>query len=267
MAVFDVLTIHPDVVRGGLLGSVVGRAVRAGAVTIGVHDIRDVTTDRHRTVDDTPYGGGAGMVMKVDVVAAALARVRRPDSLVLLTSPAGRTFTQADARRYASAAHVVVVCGHYEGIDARIEGLVDELVSIGDFVLTGGELAACVIVDASARLLPGVLGNAESADEESFDDDLLEYPHYTRPLSWEGQEVPSVLRSGDHGRVAAWRLGEARARTKALRPDLWARHCARHGIALDADPRDPFPKPPKPPKGPRRRRSTGVGVDEGEPTR
>jgi tRNA (guanine37-N1)-methyltransferase len=263
MAAFDVLTIHPEVVRGGLLGSVVGRAVRAGTIAIGVHDVRDVTADRHRTVDDTPYGGGAGMVMKVDVVAAALARVRRPGSVVLLTSPAGRTFTQADARRYAAAEHVVVVCGHYEGIDARVEALVDELVSIGDFVLTGGELAACVIVDASARLLPGVLGNAESAVVESFDDDLLEYPQFTRPLSWEGREVPAVLRSGDHGRVAAWRLGEARARTKALRPDLWLRHCERHGLSPDSDPRE---------ASPRRRRARGrasgpMDVDGGEPSR
>lgn len=248
MTAFDVLTIHPDVVRGGLLGSVVGRAVRAGTLSIGVHDMREVTTDRHRTVDDTPYGGGAGMVLKVDVVAAALARVRREDSHVLLTSPAGRVYTQADARRLADLPHVVVVCGHYEGIDARVEGLVDELVSLGDFVLTGGELAACAIVDAAARLLPGVLGNDASAAEESFHDDLLEYPQYTRPLAWEGQEVPAVLRSGDHGKVAAWRLGEARARTKSLRPDLWARHCARHGIHPDADPRDPFPKPPRRPR-------------------
>ncbi len=256
MTRFDVLTIHPDVVRGGLLGSVVGRAVREGRLHIGVHDIREVTTDRHRTVDDTPYGGGAGMVLKVDVVAAALARVRQPQSHVVLTSPAGSVFSQAHARRLAALEHVVVVCGHYEGIDARIEALVDEQLSLGDFVLTGGELAACAIVDASARLLPGVLGNEASAVEESFHDDLLEYPQFTRPLAWEGVEVPAVLRSGDHGAVASWRLSEARARTSALRPDLWARHCERHGIAADADPRDPFPKK-------RRRRPTkpSGGVD------
>lgn len=230
MTAFDVLTIHPDIVRACVHGSVLGRAVGRGLVDIGVHDIREVTTDRHRTVDDTPYGGGAGMVLKVDVVAAALARVRRPDSHVILTSPAGRTFSQADARRLATLPHVVLVCGHYEGIDARIEALVDEELSLGDFVLTGGEIAASAIVDATARLLPGVLGNAASAGEESFDDDLLEYPQFTRPLAWEGREVPDVLRSGDHGRIRAWRLAQAQARTAARRPDLWARHCARHGL-------------------------------------
>lgn len=230
MTVFDVLTIHPDIVRACVHGSVVGRAVARGDVAIGVHDVREVATDRHRTVDDTPYGGGAGMVLKVDVVAAALARVRRDDSHVILTSPAGRPFSQARARELAALPHVVVVCGHYEGIDARIEALVDEELSLGDFVLTGGEIAAAAIVDATARLLPGVLGNAESAGEESFDDDLLEYPHYTRPWTWEGRSVPEVLRSGHHDRIRAWRLAQARARTAARRPDLWERHCGRHGL-------------------------------------
>lgn len=235
MTAFDVLTLHPDMVKGVLHGSVLGRAVERGVVHVGVHDIRDQATDRHRTADDTPYGGGAGMVMKVDVVARALAAVRRDDTRVLLTSPAGTTFTQADARRLAELPHVVVVCGHYEGIDARIEGLVDEEVSLGDFVLTGGEIAACAIVDATARLLPGVLGNADSAVEESFADDLLEYPQFTRPLDWEGHAVPDVLRSGHHGRIADWRLAVARARTRARRPDLWAKHCERHGLDPDVD--------------------------------
>lgn len=226
----DILTLHPDIVRGGLLGSVIGRAVQAGTVEVGVHDIRDQATDRHRTVDDTPYGGGAGMVLKVDVVAAALRAVRRPDSLVLLTSPAGRRFDQAWAADLATRPHIVVLCGHYEGIDARIEALVDETVSLGDFVLTGGEIAACAIADATLRLVPGVLGNRASAVEESFADDLLEHPQYTRPLSFEGVAVPDVLLSGHHGRIAAWRLDQARARTRATRPDLWARHAARHGL-------------------------------------
>ena len=173
---FDVLTLHPDMVRGVLHASILGRAVEKGAVAIEVHDIRAHANDRHRTVDDTPYGGGAGMVMKVDVVARALAAVPAEGAHVVLTSPAGRTFTQADAHRLAAVAGergVVVLCGHYEGIDARIEAWVDEELTLGDFVLTGGEIAACAMVDASARLLPGVLGNAASAGEESFDDDLL----------------------------------------------------------------------------------------------
>lgn len=231
---FDVLTLHPEMLRATLHTSVIGRAVAAGRAEIGVHDIRDVATDRHRTVDDTPYGGGAGMVMKVDVVARALAQVRRPESHVILTSPAGRTFTQPHARQLATRPHVIVVCGHYEGIDARIEGLVDELLSLGDFVLTGGEIAAAAFVDATVRLLPGVLGNEASAVDESFSVGLLEYPQFTRPKVWEGQEVPEILVSGHHGRVAAWRLAQAQARTRSARPDLWAAWCDANGRAPDA---------------------------------
>lgn len=234
MTRFDVLTLHPDMVRGVLHASILGRAVERGTLAIGVHDIREAASDRHRTVDDTPYGGGAGMVMKVDVVARALAAVRGEGSRVVLTSPAGATFTQTDAVRLAGLDHVVILCGHYEGIDARIERLVDEELSLGDFVLTGGEIAACAIVDASARLLPGVLGNEDSAGEESFGDDLLEYPHYTRPRDFEGDAVPEILLSGHHDRIRAWRLLQARLRTRARRPDLWRRHCARHGLDPDA---------------------------------
>lgn len=233
MAAFDVLTLHPEMLRATLLTSVIGRGVGQGHLHIGIHDIREHGQGKHRSVDDSPFGGGAGMVMKVDVVAAALAAVRRPDSVVILTSPAGRTFTQADAHRLAGLPHVVVLCGHYEGVDARVEGLVDELMSIGDFVLTGGEIAAAAMIDAAARLVPGVLGNDTSASEETFQDDLLEYPQYTRPRAWNGVEVPAVLLSGDHARVEAWRRRVARRRTARLRPDLWARHCAAHG--LDAE--------------------------------
>lgn len=231
---FDLLSLHPAMLEGCLHTSVLGRAVAAGRLHIGVHDIRDHATDRHRTVDDTPYGGGAGMVMKVDVVARALAAVRQPNSRVLLTSPAGATFSQEHARRLARLPHVVILCGHYEGIDARIESLVDEELSLGDFVLTGGEIAAAAVVDATARLLPGVLGNDASAVEESFSEGLLEHPQFTRPKVWEGQEVPEVLLSGHHGRVAAWRQAEAMRRTQARRPDLWRAWCARHGRDPDA---------------------------------
>lgn len=234
MASFDVLTLHPDMLRATLHTSVLGRGVGQGLLHIGVHDMRAFGHGKHRSVDDSPYGGGAGMVMKVDVVCAALDSVRRPDSHVILTSPAGRTFTQADAERLSGLPHVVIVCGHYEGVDARVEGLVDELLSIGDFVLTGGEIAAAAMVDAAARLVPGVLGNDASSGEETFHDDLVEYPQFTRPREWRGQSVPDVLLSGDHARVAAWRKAIARARTARLRPDLWAKHCARHGLSPDA---------------------------------
>lgn len=219
---FDVLTLFPAMVEGPLSASILGRARAAGAFELGVHDLRAHGLGRHRTVDDTPYGGGSGMVMRVDVVAAAIEAVRRPDSHVVLTEPAGTRFDQSVARRFAGLPHLVVVCGHYEGVDARVRAhLVDEVVSIGDYVLTGGEYAATVIVDAVARLLPGVLGNADSIHEESFSPGLaLEPPPYTRPRSFRGWDVPDVLLSGNHGEVARWRRSEGRALTRALRPDL-----------------------------------------------
>jgi tRNA (guanine37-N1)-methyltransferase len=243
-------------VRETLHRSILGRAIEAGLVEIGVHDIREVTTDRHRTVDDTPYGGGAGMVMKVDVVSAALDRVWAPGAHVLLTSPAGRRFDQAMAVELSARPHVIIVCGHYEGIDARFEARVDERVSLGDFVMTGGEIAASAVVDATVRLLPGVLGNDASAVDESFSDGLLEYPQFTRPRSWGGAEVPDVLLSGDHGKIGAWRLAQAMGRTRDARPDLWRAWCDRHG-------RDPgeriygFDADAQPPRRKRRRRSPG----------
>jgi tRNA (guanine37-N1)-methyltransferase len=218
---FDVLTLFPDMVAGPLSHSILGRAREAGHFELGVHDIREHGLGRHRVVDDTPYGGGSGMVMRVDVVDAAIAAVRRPDSRVILFEPSGARFDQAHARRLAQLPHLVLVCGHYEGIDARVrEHLVDEVLSIGDFVLTGGEYAAMVVVDAVARLLPGVLGNAESATDESFSSGLLEYPHYTRPRVYRDWEVPEILLSGHHGNVEKWRREQARARTEAVRPDL-----------------------------------------------
>jgi tRNA (guanine37-N1)-methyltransferase len=219
---FDVLTLHPELVRAPLGGSILGRAVAAGRLAIGVHDLRDVATGRHRSVDDAPYGGGAGMVLRVDIVAKSLARVRRPDTHVLLMGPGGTRFDQGHARRLASLPHLVLVCGHYEGFDARVESLCDEEISLGDFVLTGGEIAACAIVDAVGRLVPGVLA-ADSPAEESFGHGLLEYPQYTRPRAFGGAEVPEVLLSGHHDRIRRWRRVEAIRRTRARRPDLLAR--------------------------------------------
>ncbi|MFZ5477274.1 MAG: tRNA (guanosine(37)-N1)-methyltransferase TrmD [Myxococcota bacterium] len=218
---FDILTLFPDMVAGPLNHSVLGRALKAGHFELGVHDIRAHGIGRHKVVDDTPYGGGSGMVMRVDVVDAAIAAVRRPESRVVLFEPSGARFDQAHAHRLAALPHLVLVCGHYEGVDARVrEHLVDEVLSIGDFVLTGGEYAAMVVVDAVARLLPGVLGNEESARDESFAAGLLEYPHYTRPREHRGWEVPEILLSGHHGNVEAWRREQAIARTRAVRPDL-----------------------------------------------
>jgi tRNA (guanine37-N1)-methyltransferase len=231
---YDVLTLHPEIVTGPLGGSIVGRAVAASTIAIGVHDMRAHAINAYGTVDDNPYGGGAGMVLRVDVVAAAIAAVRTPESRVLLMSATGRPFVQADAVRLSACPHLVLVCGHYEGIDARIETVVDEELSLGDFVLTGGEIAACAIVDAVARLVPGVVGNADSVHDESFAAGLLEHPHYTRPREWNGLEVPAVLMSGHHERIAAWRRAQSEERTRLRRPDLWERHVA----AVDAKRRE-----------------------------
>ena len=232
---FDVLTLHPDQVRGPLTTSVLGRAAEAGHIEVGIYDIREHGRGRHRSVDDTPYGGGAGMVMRVDVVAEALEAVMAEApgggrTRVLHMTPAGAPFTQATARRLAEEEHLVLLCGHYEGIDARIAHLVDEEISLGDFVLTGGEIAACAVVDAVARLLPGVLGNAASAEDESFSHGLLEYPQYTRPRTWQDHDVPEILLSGHHARIEAWRRDQAVAITRARRPDLWETWARARGI-------------------------------------
>lgn len=227
------LTLHPDLVRAPLSHSILGRAVAEGHIAVGVHNIRDWAEGKHQIADDTPYGGGAGMVMKVDVVARAIEAIKTPESRILLTSPTGTPLTQAVVARLAAEPHLVIVCGHYEGIDARIETLIDEQISLGDFVMTGGEIAALAIVDAAARLQPGVLGNAESAGDESFSHGLLEYPHYTRPREWRGLVVPDVLLSGNHAKIAAWRKAQAEERTRSRRPDLWAR-----ATAVDDDPTD-----------------------------
>jgi tRNA (guanine37-N1)-methyltransferase len=218
---FDVVTLHPEMVRAPLSGSILGRAVAAGRLEIGVHDLRDVAVDRHRSVDDTPYGGGAGMVLRVDIVARRLAQLRRPDSHVLCMGPGGTRFHQSHARRLASLPHLILVCGHYEGFDARVEALCDEEISIGDYVLTGGEIAACAIVDAVGRLVPGVLAGT-SAQDESFGDGRLEYGQYTRPKVFGGVSVPDVLLSGHHGRIHTFRRQDGLRRTRERRPDLLA---------------------------------------------
>jgi tRNA (guanine37-N1)-methyltransferase len=249
---FDILTLFPAMFTGPLTESIIKRAVQAGRIDIGIHDIRTYTTDKHHTADDAPYGGGAGMVMKAEPLAATIRAIlrdqetRRPEDeeqvddeasslslspsalvssrrkLVVLMTPAGELFSQRTAMELAGYEQLVLVCGHYEGVDERAcEALIDREISIGDYVLTGGELAAMVVVDAVARLVPGVI-DAESIGEESHSAGLLEYPHYTRPAVWEGREVPAVLRAGHHGEVARWRREQQLRRTLARRPDLLA---------------------------------------------
>jgi tRNA (guanine37-N1)-methyltransferase len=222
----DVVTIFPALVRPLLADGIVARACEAGRVDVAVHDLRDFTTDRHRVVDDAPFGGGPGMVMKPEPFFRAVAHLRAvrgaPDAVILPT-PQGRRFTHREAVRLSGLGHLVLLCGRYEGIDERVaEGLATEEVSIGDYVLSGGELAAMVIVDAVARQVPGVVGDAGSVAEDSFARPWLDYPHYTRPADFEGRRVPDVLLSGNHARIARWRLKEALRRTQDRRPDLLA---------------------------------------------
>ena len=219
---FDILTIFPDMLEGPLTASILGKAADKGLIEINLHNLRDWAEGKHQVTDDTPYGGGDGMVMKVEPVAAALSELRqkRPKSRVLLMSPQGKTFQQADAERFSQEDGLVFVCGRYEGFDERIRSLVDEEVSLGDFVLTGGELAAATILDATARLLPGVLGAGGSALGDSFSDGLLEYPQYTRPAEFKGVRVPEILTSGNHQLIANWRRHEQLRRTLERRPEL-----------------------------------------------
>jgi len=219
-----VLTLFPEMFPGPLVQSLAGRALQAGVWSLDAVNIRDFARDRHRTVDDTPFGGGAGMVLRPDVVDAAIASVADRRPIVFLT-PRRRTMTQRDVERYAEAPGAILLCGRYEGVDQRVidaHGM--EEVCIGDYVLSGGELAALVLLDATVRLLPGVMGAADSAVDESFAQHLLEYPHYTRPAEWQGRRVPDVLLSGHHQAVAAWRRAEAERVTRERRPDLWAAH-------------------------------------------
>src|SRR5687767_13247250 len=217
----DVLTLFPEMVEAPLRLSIPGRIVERGLAVVRVRDLREWGIGRHRSVDDYPYGGGAGMVLRVEPVAAALEAVRRPDSVVILLDAAGEPFRQSRAASLASAPHLVLVCPRYEGVDERVRALVDLELSIGDYVLTGGELPALVVIDAVIRLLPGAI-DAASTEEESFADGLLEYPQYTRPPSFGGADVPPVLVSGDHGAVRRWRLRESLRRTLQRRPELLA---------------------------------------------
>jgi tRNA (guanine37-N1)-methyltransferase len=217
----DVLTLFPEMVSAPLGASIPGRIQERGIATVRTHDLRQWGLGRHRSVDDAPYGGGAGMVMRPEPIAAGLDTLRRPDSLVILLDPAGERFDQARAHQLATRSHLVLVCARYEGVDERVRSLVDLELSIGDYVLTGGELPALVIIDAVIRLLPGAIDDA-STTEESFAAGLLEYPQYTRPPSFRGLDVPAILTSGDHGAVARWREDQARARTLDRRPDLLA---------------------------------------------
>ena len=217
-----VLTLFPAMFPGPLAAALAGRALDRGLWRLTTQDIRDAGRGRHRSVDDTPFGGGAGMVLRPDVVDAAITAANADRPLLYLT-PRGRPFGQPDAARLAAGPGAILLCGRYEGVDQRvIEAHAAEEISIGDYVLSGGELAAMVVLDACVRLLPGVMGAAESAAEESFTTGLLEYPHYTRPAEWQGRPVPPVLLSGDHAAIAAWRRQAAEQITRARRPDLLA---------------------------------------------
>jgi tRNA (guanine37-N1)-methyltransferase len=215
----DVLTLFPEMVSGPLAASIPGRIQERGIATIRTHDLRQWGIGRHRSVDDAPYGGGAGMVMRPEPIADGIDSVRRDDSLVILMDPGGEVLAQPRAHDLAARPHLVFVCARYEGVDERVRSLVDLELSIGDYVLTGGELPALVVIDAVIRLLPGAIDELSTA-EESFADGLLEYPQYTRPPTFRGLDVPAILTSGDHGAVARWREEQARARTAARRPDL-----------------------------------------------
>jgi len=221
---FDIVTIFPSMIEAGLGEGVVSRGVERGLLNVAVHDLRRWTTDRHRTVDDVPYGGGPGMVMKAEPLMRAVSEIREtrgtPDSVVVL-SPQGRTFTQAEAERLGRLEHIVLLCGRYEGMDERVRDMVaTEEISIGDYVLSGGELAALVVVDAVSRLVPGVVGDEQSVAQDSFSRGLLDYPHYTRPAEIAGHRVPDVLLSGHHADVRRWRRKAALVRTLDRSPEL-----------------------------------------------
>ncbi len=236
-----IITLFPDMFPGPLGTSLTGRALETGAWACRAHDLRAFGTGRHRTVDDTPAGGGAGMVLRADIASAALTETRNKagDLPVLLPSPRGVPFTQKMAADLSAGGGAIFMCNRFEGVDERfIEAHDLREVSLGDYILSGGEVAAFAMLDAIIRLLPGVMGSAASHDEESFTDDLLEYPQYTRPASWQGRDIPDVLTSGNHGDIAAWRRARAQEITAARRPDLWARFQARNRVGAPKKPDD-----------------------------
>lgn len=221
----DIVSLFPGICQGALSESIIGRAVRGGLVEVNYVNLRDYSHDRRQSVDDSPYGGGVGMVLSAEPLFECVESLQTAESRVILMCPQGRRFRQSDARRLSTAEHLIFVCGHYEGIDERArQSLFDEEMSLGDFVLTNGALAAVVMTDAIVRLLPGVLGHDESSSEESFGDlPLLEYPQYTRPVSYRGMRVPEVLLSGDHEAISQWRFEQRVIRTASRRPDLLSR--------------------------------------------
>jgi len=217
-----VLTLFPDMFPGPLGLSLAGRALQAGLWGLEATDIRDFAADKHRSVDDTPAGGGAGMVLRPDIMAKAIDGVHTPGNPLIYMSPRGKRLTQARVREFTAGPGVTLICGRFEGLDERvIEARNIEEVSLGDFVLSGGELAAMALIDAVVRLIPGVMGSGASGEDESFEAGLLEYPHYTKPQAFEGREIPAILTSGDHAKVKAWRRQQAEEATKSRRPDLW----------------------------------------------
>jgi tRNA (guanine37-N1)-methyltransferase len=235
---FDIVTIFPAMIRQALADGVVGRAIERGTLDVAIHDLRDFTTDRHRVVDDVPYGGGPGMVLKPEPIFRALDAIAEQRGVPLetmstvLMSPQGTSFTQAEAVRLSRAAHVVLLCGRYEGVDERVRAKVAEELSIGDYVLSGGELPALVVIDAVARHVPGVVGDDQSVADDSFSRGLLDFPHYTRPAEVGTLRVPDVLLSGNHAEIRRWRKRESLSRTLERRPDLLA------GAALDEEERE-----------------------------
>ena len=224
----QILTLYPEMFPGPLGVSLAGRALAENIWSCDAIQIRDFATDKHKSVDDTPAGGGAGMVLRADVLASAVdhAKATRPDAPILAMTPRGEPITQARVRALAAGPGVTILCGRFEGFDERLFEARPEIeqVSMGDIILSGGEVGALMLLDACIRLLPGVMGAASSGDDESFESGLLEYPHYTRPALWEGRTIPQVLRSGDHAKIAAWRKSQAEGDTRLRRPDLWERH-------------------------------------------
>ena len=220
----DIITLFPEICRAPLSESIMKRAQENGALELRIHNLRDWTTDKHHVVDDAPFGGGQGMVMKPEPIFAAIESLQRPDSVTVLMAPQGKRFDQTVADEMSKEQHLIVLCGHYEGIDHRVvEHLADTEISIGDYVLTNGAIAAVVLVDAVVRLIPGVLGHNQSATDDSFRGGLLEAPQYTRPAEFRGWKVPEVLLSGNHAQIAAWRKEQALRRTRENRPDLLGR--------------------------------------------